>query len=158
MAKEIERKFLIADSRAALKDAKQNATKILQIEQGYLCKGPTTIRIRITDDNAVITVKGPRKNLTCDEYEYTIPALDAREMMDRYALASVTKTRYVFRVESSEYELDVFRGNLRGHMLAEIELATENAGFSRPAWLGQEVSNNKRYSNANLAFKGWPKQ
>lgn len=158
MAKEIERKFLIADSKLALKDAKQNATKILQIEQGYLCKGPTTIRIRITNDNAVITVKGPRKNLTCDEYEYTIPALDAREMMDRYALASVTKTRYVFWVESSEYELDVFHGNLRDNMLAEIELTSQDACFSKPKWLGQEVSSDKRYSNANLAFKGWPKR
>jgi adenylate cyclase len=49
------------------------------------------------------------------------------------------------------WEVDVFEGANAGLVVAELELADEHEAFPRPAWLGDEVSDDPRYYNMNLA-------
>lgn len=158
MSKEIERKFLVADHDAALKEANQKIKKICKIEQGYLVQNGLTIRVRIDSATSVgtLTIKGPKTGITCDEYEYRIPLVDAQELLEKYAICKLSKTRYVFKLGKELYELDAFHGDLEGRMLLEIELKNENDEFVKPKWLGKEVTSNKRYSNSKLAAAGWP--
>jgi CYTH domain-containing protein len=46
--------------------------------------------------------------------------------------------------------VDVFHGRLEGRVLAEIELTEENEPFAHPAWLGEEVTGQPQYYNANM--------
>ena len=72
----------------------------------------------------------------------------------------LVKTRYLEKQGDFTWEVDVFARENQGLVVAEIELPTEDAEFSRPAWLGQEVSGDVRYYNANLIkcpFSLWKK-
>ena len=44
----------------------------------------------------------------------------------------------------------VFHGANEGLILAEIELSSEDEPFEKPAWLGKEVSGDRRYYNSML--------
>ena len=46
--------------------------------------------------------------------------------------------------------MDVFHGRLDGRMLAEIELSDEQEYFTRPDWLGKEVTGQPEYNNVNM--------
>ncbi|MCM1152792.1 MAG: CYTH domain-containing protein [Muribaculum sp.] len=147
MAIEIERKFLVTDDvYKALSVSHQN------ICQGYLCKDKErTVRIRLKGDEGFLTVKG----LTCGcvrrEYEYSIPASDAREMLAMCVDAPLEKTRWYVEYDGNLWEVDEFHGQLEGLVTAEIELPSEGAGFSLPAFVGNEVTDDPRYYNSNLS-------
>ena len=49
-----------------------------------------------------------------------------------------------------KWEVDVFHGRLEGRVLAEIELSDEDEAFERPDWLGEEVTGQPQYYNANM--------
>ena len=56
------------------------------------------------------------------------------------------------------WEIDVFEGENRGLILAEIELEHRDEAYTRPEWLGEEVSHDPRYYNVYLArhpYKEW---
>lgn len=150
---EIERKFLV------LTDSfKTQATDVYEIQQGYLCKDPDkTIRIRIRDKRAFITIKSSslRHGLAKFEWEREIDINDARELMNICLPGVISKTRYIIPTESCggqprKWEVDVFHGRLDGRVLAEIELQDENEQFTRPDWLGEEVTGFPQYYNANM--------
>lgn len=157
MAKEIERKFLIKDPEAAIKEATSRATKVAHIDQGYFTQNGLTVRVRIASGTATLTLKGPKKGLVSDEYEYTIPIEDAAELLEKYSISRLTKIRYVIPLRNVELELDVYQGSLADNMLAEVELPSPNLSFEKPKWLGEEVTKDKRYSNSNISLNGWPK-
>ncbi|MCF6205849.1 MAG: CYTH domain-containing protein, partial [Sulfurovum sp.] len=69
MAQEIERKFLV--DTAKLPPLPQP----LIIKQGYIPTQNATVRIRRTDDQAYLTIKGRATGLTRSEFEYPIPLL-----------------------------------------------------------------------------------
>lgn len=150
MAKEIERKF-ICNLDASSTDLDIVSTK--RITQGYLAKGPTsTVRVRIANDQAFITIKSKRINLSCDEYEYEIPLRDAQEMMKMSITPLVEKTRYVVRdVFAQVWDIDWFHGINEGLVVAEIELRDENETIVVPPWATKEVSHDKRFRNTYLA-------
>ena len=150
---EIERKFLV------LSDAfMAQATEAHQIWQGYLLKEPgKTIRLRIRDDQAFLTIKSSRlrEGLARFEWEKEIALSDAREMQALCLPNPIEKTRYIIPAPSYEgqarcWEVDVFHGRLEGRRLAEIELGDEHEPFVRPDWLGEEVTGDPRYYNANM--------
>ncbi len=150
MAKEIERKFLvISDSYKGM------AIRSHAIVQGYLSeKGRPTLRARLRDDEAFLTIKGPTEGFSRDEWEYPIPPADAREMIDALADGRVIeKTRYIVPYEGHTWEVDEFHGRHAGLVLAEIELTTEEEPFTLPPFVGHEVTGDKRYYNARLARK-----
>ncbi len=146
---EIERKFLVSSTPEVLDNG-------VVMQQGYLATGGVTTRIRIGNDKAWITIKGKTVGFTRPEYEYEIPLQDAQEMLDLFCGNAVKKTRYIIHHEGHDWEVDFFKGNHDGLILAEIELSSEEESFSTPNWLGEEVSNDHRYRNSYLAQTRWP--
>ena len=154
MAKEIERKFLV-------KDSWQPQSSGIKIAQGYLSTVPErTVRVRIKGNRGYLTIKGKNQGISRAEFEYEIPVQDAEELLQLAEQPILVKTRYLEKQGDFTWEVDVFAGENQGLVVAEIELPAEDAEFSRPAWLGQEVSGDVRYYNANLIkcpFSLWKK-
>lgn len=148
MAIEIERKFLVHGD--SWRDAVESETHMLQ---GYLANGPNaTVRVRIAGDRAFLTIKGRMRGATRSEYEYAVPPADASAMLQELAVSPpIDKVRYKVRCGEHLWDLDVFAGENRGLVMAEVELAAENEPFQMPDWAGQEVTGDKRYYNVNLA-------
>ncbi len=147
MPKEIERKYLVLQDLDFL-----NGQPFQTIVQGYLHEKGMTSRVRIVnDEQAVLTLKGPKRGLSRDEYEYPIPLQDARELMDYCGDHTLCKTRHEVMVGKHCWPVDVYQGSLEGLATAEIELEFEEEKFAKPLWLGPEVSDDKAYSNKNLA-------
>jgi CYTH domain-containing protein len=146
MAKEIERKFLLAD-RSCL-----NGLDGTRLSQGYLSRGDgATVRVRVAGDAAWLTIKGGARGIVRSEYEYPVPVADAVAMLDEFcAGARIDKTRYRLEYHGHVWEIDVFHGANEGLVVAEIELEHEDEEFARPPWLGDEVSDDPRYLNAVL--------
>jgi len=144
---EIERKFLLKG------DFYPHAIKKVQITQGYLCASAgRTVRVRIKDESAFITVKGPSKKngFSRAEFEYPIPYSDAVEMMN-LCRSTIEKERYYVPDGNHTFEVDVFHGAHEGLVIAELELSAEGEPFNRPDWLGEEVTGDKRYYNSYLS-------
>ncbi len=153
MSAEIERKFLIVSG------AWQPSTPGVEFRQGYLSSAKErVVRVRIAGGSAYLTVKGLTRNLTRPEFEYEIPLADAVQLLELCERPLIEKTRYTERHGDHVWEIDVFHGDNDGLVVAEIELGAEDEAYQRPAWVGEEVSANPRYFNANLIknpYKGW---
>ena len=145
MGIEIERKFLVVG------DA-WRATPGTAYAQGYLSRDPQrTVRVRIVEDAAWLTVKGASVGATRAEFEYPVPVADAHAMLALCDGPLVRKRRRVVVHAGATWEIDEFEGDNAGLVVAEIELAAEDAAFERPPWLGAEVTHDARYFNSNLA-------
>ena len=150
---EIERKFLVTSDAFMAQ-----ATTHYEIEQGYLCREPgKTIRVRIRDERAFLTIKSGklREGLAKFEWEREIDLADARELMNLCLPGTISKTRYIipappYQGEDRKWEVDVFHGRKDGLVLAELELGDEHEPFERPEWLGEEVTGQPQYYNANM--------
>jgi adenylate cyclase len=154
MAKEIERKFLVRDNTWRGRDGGK------RYRQGYLSIAKErTVRVRTTGDKGFITIKGMSVGATRSEYEYEIPLADANEMLDRLCERPlIEKTRYRVSHEGLAWEIDEFEGENRGLIIAEVELKDETKSVTLPGWIGQEVTGDPRYFNANLVanpFSQW---
>lgn len=157
MADEIERKFLVANQGWC-----SHVFKKSRIKQGYIAVNERcAVRIRITDTEALLTIKSAGLAISRKEYEYAIAADEALEMMERFCPKQyVEKTRHYVRHQHSVWEVDVFEGLNQGLVLAEIELESVSDSISLPDWVGEEVSTEARYLNNNLAvkpFQTWQK-
>ena len=151
MATETERKFLVAGD--GWKDAVASAQ---DLSQGYLAAGKdVSVRVRI-GRKAFVTVKGRGDGLSRPEFEYEIPDDDAAAMMLLCEDRTLVKRRHIVMVGEDRWEVDVFGGRLDGLVMAEIELESPDAPFSRPDWLGEEVTFDPRYLNQTLALEGLP--
>jgi adenylate cyclase len=147
MATETERKFLVKG------DFENLAVKQINIIQRYLTvDSEKTVRLRISGENAFITVKGrPAENsISRNEWEFRIPVRDASEMMNLCLPGIIEKTRYIVPSGNHKFEVDVFHGKNDGLIIAEIELSEESEYFEKPEWLGEEVTGKPEYYNANL--------
>ena len=154
MANEIERKFLVSNQ-----DFKSLGTKHY-IHQGFLStEKERVVRIRVFDEKAFITVKGKSVDATRAEFEYEIPIEDAKFMLDRLCLKpTIEKYRYNINYEGFTWEVDEFLGENEGLLVAEIELEHADQEFPMPGWLGEEVTEDPRYYNANLVnnpYRNW---
>lgn len=147
MAKEIERKFLVTDS-----SYRDMASAERHIVQGYLSRDPrATVRVRIADGRAWLTVKGRNDGAVRDEWEYEIPVSDARDMLGRCAAGRVIeKTRYIVDYGGRSWEVDEFGGELSGLTVAEIELDSADEQPELPPFVGDEVTGDPRYYNSAL--------
>ncbi len=146
MAKEIERKFLVNLAKFVY----PNEYKV--IKQGYIPRGNgTTVRVRVSDDKAYLTIKGMTVGISRDEYEYEVPVNDAEAMLKNLCdTRLIEKKRYEVVLGTKLWEVDFFEGNNQGLVVAEIELEDEDEIFRFPDWLGEEVTDDKRYYNALL--------
>ncbi len=144
MSVEIERKFKV-------KDTFRPTDAGMSITQGYLLREPKrTVRIRIAGIQGFLTIKGETHGAARLEYEYEIPAEEARELLALCPPPLVEKTRYVEVFAGKRWEVDVFHGENGGLVIAEIELESEDEAFALPAWVGVEVTGETRYYNAAL--------
>ena len=147
MAKEIERKFLVAG------DFKQGASESFRLIQGYISTDPDrTVRVRINGSQGFLTIKGRSSadGLSRYEWEKEIPVEEARELMELCGPGIIDKTRYLVPCGDHIFEVDEFYGSNQGLVLAEIELADEQETFRKPSWLGEEVTGDIRYYNSML--------
>ncbi len=147
---EIERKFLVKDN-----SWKKGLTEVDSsfIQQAYLAMFPEpTVRVRIRDSHAWLTIKGMPKGLGRAEFEYQIPTNDALALMKMAKPGIVIKRRYEIMFQGKKWEVDEFFGDNEGLILAEIELDHEDEIFDNPPWLGEEVSYDSRFKNSALAM------
>lgn len=155
MAQEIERKYLIHSDKWKQMDkpAGQN------YRQGYLLTDPLkTIRVRLTDTTAYLTIKGISVGATRAEYEYEIPKHDATELLDKFAISELSKIRYKIDYQGKVWEVDEFLGDNAGLIVAEIELKSEDEPYDIPDWIDRDVTGEDKYYNSNLTlypFKNW---
>ena len=147
MAVEIERKFLVKGTDFL------DGLDGERLVQGYLSHArQATVRVRVRDDQAWLTIKGETHGARRSEFEYPIPADDAHAMLEEMCPEGVIdKTRYRLPLDGHVWEVDVFHGDNDGLVVAEIELEHEEQPFSRPAWLGEEVTADPRYFNSALS-------
>ncbi len=147
MAIEIERKFLVADVEAALAGAISSS----EIAQGYLNPDPeATVRVRVRGNRGFLTVKSKNRGIERNEWEFEIPADDARRMLALSRTPVIHKVRHLVPFGGLTWEVDVF-SNPAGLVLAEVELPSADAAIDLPPWLGPEVSSDPAYFNSNLA-------
>jgi CYTH domain-containing protein len=147
MATETERKFLVKGEFRHL------VVREIKIIQSYLTiDSEKTIRLRIANANAFLTVKSrPKKNsITRNEWEVAIDIKDAEEMMTICLPGKIVKTRYLVPSGKHTIEVDVFHEKNEGLVIAEIELTSDDEYFEKPNWLGEEVTGLPQYYNANL--------
>ena len=148
---EHERKFLITSL-----DFQKESKKIVSIKQGFLQNAPERlVRIRITGDRGLITIKGLASpdGISRKEWEYEIPVADAAALLNLCIKPILTKERYLVPKGKHTYEVDVFHGENEGLIIAEIELNNPQEEFSKPEWLGNEVTGDIRYYNVSLVTK-----
>ncbi len=148
MALEIERKFLVKG------DFTPFIKKKVSIIQAYLCiSEDRTIRVRIKDEEAFLTIKGAsdKNGFSRHEFEYPISVSDAWELVKMSPFPVIEKERCYVPAGEYTFEIDIFHGVNEGLVLAELELPSENASYERPEWLGEEVTGNPRYYNAIMA-------
>jgi len=146
MGLEIERKFLVkGDTWRAV------VVSTTEIKQGYLNAAPErTVRIRIYGAKGFITIKGKNENLTRKEFEYEIPLTDAESLIELCEQPIIEKTRHIYNYMGNKWEVDEFKGDNAGLIMAEVELKDENQKVEIPGWIGEEVSSDRRYYNSSL--------
>ncbi|WP_009546612.1 CYTH domain-containing protein [Crocosphaera subtropica] len=155
MAIEIERKFLVInDNWRSLGIGKV-------YKQGYIATADkiTTIRVRIIGNEAYLTIKSKTEGISRQEFEYPIPLEDAEIMLNTLCdRPLIEKVRYTINQEKLIWEIDEFKGDNEGLILAEIELKSEDQVINFPDWVGEEVSHDPKYYNVNLVkhpYKIW---
>jgi adenylate cyclase len=153
MPVEIERKFLVTS------DDWRIGSVSTQIVQGYLSRDPDRIvRVRLSGDQAFITVKGRSAGITRAEIEFPVPIETGRDLLPLCLAPTIQKIRHEVTVGSHKWEVDEFHGESAGLVVAEIELGSEDEEFLKPSWIGLEVSYDHRYTNSHLSehpFSTW---
>ncbi|MDR9455845.1 MAG: CYTH domain-containing protein [Salegentibacter sp.] len=153
---EIERKFLVKSG-----EYKKEAYEKIRIKQGFLSTDPErTVRLRITNETAFLTIKGKSKEngLSRFEWEKEIDKNEAEELFKLCKPGIIDKTRYLVKIGDFTYEVDEFYGENQGLVVAEIELNNEKDSFQKPIWLGEEITGDIKYYNSQLSehpYKNW---
>lgn len=151
---EIERVFKV---RQIPKDIENYPSE--NILQGYLAIDPTGVEVRLrkTAERYFETFKGSGRlqrreleiQLSRDQFDALWPGTEGRR---------IEKIRYKIDYAGRTIELNLFRGDLEGLALAEVEFTSrEQSGeFKAPDWLRDDVTEDSRYKNQNLAQRGAP--
>lgn len=150
MAIEIERKFLLRPGASLT-----TSDRVDRIRQCYLVsESGLVVRVRvINDDRAILGIKVAHEESPAvrSEYEYEIPIDEAIEMMSVAPGVPITKQRHVIEEQGHLWEVDFFEKENEGLILAEVELPSPTTPLPLPAWIGREVTTDRRYSNGSLA-------
>ena len=145
---EIERKFLVKKDI----DFKSRAYASYHIRQAYMpCKG-VTVRVRVRDDQAFLTIKGPSTNggLSRYEFEKEITLDEAEHLMQLCEPGVIDKRRYLIKSGDLKFEVDEFYGDNEGLVMAEVELHYEDEAYEKPDFIGMEVTGDRRFYNSHL--------
>lgn len=147
MGLEIEHKYLVKDD-----SYKKMSVKHDLIMQGYISRDKDrTVRIRVVNDEAFVTIKGATHIDKRAEYETPVSKSDALEILENLCIPPIIeKTRYIVEYEGKKWEVDEFHGTLKGLVIAEIELKSSDEEYSIPSFIGNNVTGDPRYYNSNL--------
>lgn len=148
---EIERKFLVRNT-----NFKAQAESTSALQQGFLSIDPErTVRVRIFDSLGFLTVKGKSNasGTTRMEWEHQISKQEAQSLLDLCLPGIIDKDRYTVKHGAHCWEVDVFKGENAGLIVAEVELLSESEAFIKPPWLGEEVTGQSKYYNSQLSTK-----
>ena len=154
MPREIERKFLLkGDAWRPLAHRRQ------RMSQGYIAGSErASVRVRVAAEDAWLNIKSGGLVASRLEYEYSIPVVDAHELLMLAPGPLIEKTRHFVMHGGFEWEVDEFHGDNQGLVVAELELDREDQEFPHPAWLGVEVTHLERYYNVCLVshpYRAW---
>ena len=155
LLQEIERKFLVTG------DFKGFSSSHQRMVQGYMCSdSQRTVRVRIAGERGYLTIKGRSNDggLSRFEWEKEIDLKEAEALLELCEPGMIDKVRYLVEFDGHVFEVDEFRGDNEGLLLAEIELSSVDEEFACPDWLGEEVTGDRRYYNSYLSvhpFKTW---
>ena len=153
---EIERKFIVTDD-----SYKAMAFSSDRIAQGYICReGGNSARVRIRGNKGYITIKGPSLDggLSRFEWEKEIPVAEAQDLLKLCHGGIIDKIRHLVKCGEHIFEVDEFFGDNEGLVVAEVELEDAGETFEKPAFIGREVTGDKRYYNSRLTifpYKSW---
>ena len=150
---EIERKFTVKRLPENLEQYQKK-----EIEQAYICSKPT-IRVRKSNEEYILTYKsrlGMVKSedataRACEEVELPLTEQAYEHLKEKADGSVIAKTRYLIPIENNrKIELDIFHGYLDGLVFAEVEFETEEeaAAYVLPDWFLEDVTFDRRYSNA----------
>ena len=164
MGTEIERKYLVKPAAwRSQKELLQSQTPDIgkRYCQGYIpTSNGTTVRLRTVGEQGYLTIKSKSVEHTRAEFEYPIPAQDARQMLEKLCLKPwIDKYRYKVQVDNLTWEIDEFLGENEGLIIAEVELEDVNQKINLPSWIEKEV-NDKKYFNSYLVrhpYSQWEK-
>jgi CYTH domain-containing protein len=143
---EIERKYMVVG------EYKHLAHSSIRLTQGYIASGRRTVRVRISDQRAWLTIKGPSHDggLSRFEWEKEIEPHEALQLLTLAEGALIDKCRYLVEYEGHTFEVDEFYGENEGLVIAEVELSSTDEEVALPSWIGREVTGEKRYYNSHL--------
>jgi len=154
MALEIERKFLVVGQ------FKEFATSSERISQGYISSNPErSVRVRIKGDSAFLTIKGVTNSYGMSRYEWekSISLEEASELIKLCEPGLIDKIRYFVPFNGVIFEVDEFKGENQGLLMAEVELSDEQQRVELPSWIGDEVTGDIRYYNSSLVKNPYSK-
>ncbi len=160
MGVEVERKFLVVGEAW-----RTSVRRTTSIRQGYVATGASgTVRVRVAESSAFLTLKGATSGPRRSEFEYPIPLGDAEVMLATLCVGHlVEKRRHELDLPGAEWVVDVFSGHNAGLVMLEVEAGDEaalnDALAARPTWVGREVTGDGRFANAVLASRPytlWP--
>ncbi len=153
---EIERKFLVKKGGKF----KQAAFSFSHILQGYIPCANATVRIRVRDDKAYLTIKGKSTHggMTRYEFEKEISLDEASHLLQLCQGGLIDKHRYLVKSGEHTFEVDEFHGDNDGLIMAEVELGSENEHYTTPDFIGMEVTGDVRFYNKYMLthpFSSW---
>ena len=145
---EIERKFLVKKGDAYKSDAFSSS----HIQQGYIPCDGATVRIRLRDDQAFLTIKGKSLDGGLSRYEFEKEILpeEARQLLKLCRGGVIDKHRYLVRSSDHVFEVDEFHGDNDGLVMAEVELSSADEAFEKPDFIGPEVTGDRRFYNKHM--------
>ena len=145
---EIERKFLVKKGDAF----KRAAFSCSHIVQGYIPADGATVRIRIRDNQAYLTIKSHSVDggLYRYEFEKEITMDEAQHLIKLCKGGVIDKHRYLVKSGNHTFEVDDFHGENVGLIMAEVELSSTEEEFEKPEFIGIEVTGDKRFYNSHL--------
>ena len=146
---EIERKFLVKEIPEALQP-----DKVEDIQQGYLLVAAdhSEIRVRKKGKGHYLTLKKP-----ADEYrtevEIEIDPGQFNKLWPHTRGKRVEKNRATYPHDGHLLEVDTYKGKNEGLITVDVEFdtKTKSSEFSPPDWFGEEITDNEKYRNQNLA-------
>ena len=145
---EIERKFLVKKGGAYRRAAFSSS----HIQQGYIPAMGATVRIRVRDEQAFLTIKSKSVDggLSRYEFEKEITLDEARQLLKLCKGGVIDKHRYLVKSGSHVFEVDEFHGDNDGLVMAEVELGSCTESYEKPDFIGLEVTGDGRFYNSNL--------
>lgn len=155
---EIERKFMVRGN-----SYRQLACASDRIKQGYICSGHgRTVRVRLRGGRGYLTIKGPSLDggLSRYEFEKEITPDEAEQLFRLCEPGIIDKTRFLVKSGQHTFEVDEFYGENEGLVMAEVELSAPDEPYEKPAFIGKEVTGDRRFYNSHLRvnpFSAWGK-